>query len=102
MEWLKLRAGTASKELQARSFSPSPALRGIPAKGHTLFLFLVLSVRGTGLWSVYVRGGTMRMKRNTQNLSLLEKGLRGWMRVSPDGFGGQASDDSQCAPIVVR
>lgn len=77
MEWLKLRAGTASKELQARSFSPSPALRGIPAKGHTLFLFLVLSVRGTGLWSVYVRGGTMRMKRNTQNLSLLERGSEG-------------------------
>lgn len=102
MEWLKLRAGTASKELKARSFSPSPALRGIPAKGHTLFLFLVLSVRGTGLWSVYVRGGHYEdEEEHTEPVSAGE-GLRGWMRVSPDGFGGQASDDSQCAPIVVR
>lgn len=29
-------------------------------------------------------------------------GLRGQVRFRSDGFGGQASEGSQCVPIVVR
>lgn len=60
----------------------------------------MLSVGGTWPWSV-LGGHSEDEEEHTDPVSAGE-GLRGRARFSPDGFGGQASDGSQCVPIVVR